>query len=137
MRKFRNIIIRDLNRCVIHFKCTNLDNIALKQIWYMYLEYIRANRGSTNPQTLSRSAYHIKKFYLNKVYYGLEHKRANVTLKPLRPSWLAYDFFDASCFTKLQEARKQEIASWLEKYSRAYFKPLGITHLVDEFFGSV
>lgn len=117
--------ITDINYGVVHFKWANLKNIAIKKAWYMCLEYITANGGSADPEIFKKNADKINQYYTNKEFRGHEYN-SRAQLVPVPSEWLNYSFFDPESFTKIHEARKQELKKWFKIYGNNYFNYLDI-----------
>ncbi len=123
----KEIYIEDINYGVIHFKCANLHNLAVKRVWYMCLEYIRANQN--NILSRQQNAAIINNFYNTRIFKGLERDNKNIMLKPLSPEWTAYSFFDKYAFIKPHILREREIMEWIKGYGTDYFAPLDIWNI--------
>lgn len=118
------IPIVDLNYGLIHFKHANLENIDIKKVWYMCLEFIGANKKA--PAEYRSNAHRVNQFY--QAEFALWSTRHVYTLKKVPKAWLAYDFFDESCFLKKLDTKQQDILAWFKEYGVDYFAPLAIWH---------
>lgn len=121
IKSHQDVRVENLDHCVIHFKCVNLKNLDVKRVWYMCLEYIRAQEKTRNP---AANAQKINQLYNGNVFAGIMPQNKQVTLKHVPDSWLAYDFFDEDSFARSHEYRIKDIMHWFEKYDKDYFKPL-------------
>ncbi len=118
--RVKTVAIKDINYGLVHFKCVNLNNIESKRVWYMCLEYIRANEIKQNKKA---NAHKLNKFYDRNVYSAIEKP----ILRKVPESWYkGYSFFDKRKFMEFSALRKDEVISWLKKYGPDYFKPLAI-----------
>ncbi len=122
----RELIVRDINHGIIHFKWVNFENILNKKIWYMMLEYIRAHEHWSNHDQ-NKIAHIINNFYNNREFKNMMPEEQNILLKPVPKSWYDYPFFDATCYTKLNQSRQCDIARWLETYGTDYFSRLDLS----------
>ena len=119
------VTIVDLKYGLIHFKHANLENITIKKVWYMCLEFINANKKQ--PANQQQNAENVNHFY--QAEFALQADNAHYVLKPLPPAWLDYSFFNIACFTKQLTTKQEEILAWFKEYGPDYFAPLAIWHI--------
>ncbi len=118
------IAIQDINRGMIHFKCANTDNIVVKRVWYMCLEFIRACAAAKDPID---SAKIINKCYDGHIYNGMFPTMEEMILKEVPKGWYkGYAFFDKKAFTAFNQYRKDEVLLWFDTYGLDFFKLLNI-----------
>lgn len=115
------VYVRDMNHCVIHFRFVNWGNIMIKRAWYMCLERIRL-KENLSQRFKHRTIQDINNFYSKTEPF---HERG-MKLKPVKPSWYNYPFFDGSCYSKEVVWRKNKILDWFQQYGRSYFSQLDI-----------
>lgn len=120
LESMQKIYVRD-TYTLLHFKYARLQNIYIKKVWYMCLEYIRAQECS-NDSTMQANL--IKEIYNNREFECLQPKPQQMKLRPIPQKWVAYPDIDFSVFTKPAQAQQIEIFMWLEKYGEDFFKPL-------------
>jgi hypothetical protein len=124
----KNIVVPDLKHGIVHFKYVNLEDIRIKKVWYMCLEYVNANRASNSENERIINADKINKFY-NKIYQNVAPENIEIKLTAVPEEWYAYPFFDRSAYEHLHKYRKKEIKKWFKKFGASYFEPLDIWHL--------
>ncbi len=120
--KKRTIKINDIDYCLVHFKCANLNNIEIKRIWYMCLEYIRASK--IKDKTIA--ATEINNRY-DEAYASILPDTKNISLKFVPQAWYqAYTFFNPLPFSQEFTLKKEEVRQWFLEYGKDFFKPLNI-----------
>lgn len=118
--------IHEIDHGVLHFKSVDLDEMACKRLWYMFLEYIKSNEKSSNFVLNAKS---INEFYA-KSYDGGDraHSLELARCKTTQFSWYNYPFFVKDIFDVQNSYRKRDIIFWAQKYGLEYFKDLNIWH---------
>lgn len=118
--------ISDINFGLLHFKSVNLEEVKVKKIWYMCLEFVNLNRISGSDKgVLVKNAKIINDFY-QKEFDSMLRENLSVKLSKCSAEWLAYPFFDKTCYEQLHDLRKKEVLHWLEMHGRDYFRQLNI-----------
>lgn len=117
------------NTCyvLLHFKYASLDSILIKKNWYMCLEFIRAQEKNNNALF---NATRINEVYDKKEFECLVPKQAQMRLKEIMPSWLAYNTIDFSSFSLLNIHYKNEINRWFNLYGEHRFDVLNLNKSV-------
>jgi glycosyltransferase involved in cell wall biosynthesis len=116
--------LTDLNYGLLHFKCANVENLKIKRLWYMFLDYIaltkknKANAHSNGKKVLD--------WYTT--YPKVPHSK-EIVLTKTNPEWFAYDFFKQEACMSEQKLKKDELLKWLRQYGKNFFEPL---HLSQE-----
>lgn len=114
----KQIIVRNINHGIVHFKWANFDNIYVKKRWYMMLEYMRANEHSQDREANLKRIIH---YYDKGEFKGTMPEEQGITLKTIRKEWYAYPFFDATVYTHYNYNRERDIREWLNAYGVDYF----------------
>ncbi len=116
---------KDLNYSILHLPFVSWDTTYVKRGWIMCLELIRL-KENLSVRFPNRTVKDINNFY--NTFHN--YREEGMKLAPTPPEWLAYSFFDKSCYTtRLVEWRKKEVQGWFRKYGRSYFSDLDIWHV--------
>ncbi len=124
--RVKSFFCKNLDNAVLHFKCVNLENLDIKRVWYICLEFIRLNETAASKEEREANAHHLNKVYNEYLYNGILSDVTEIYLTPMPPAWYGYDFFDGSCYTKASVKRLEEIEKWFSIYGIDYFKELDI-----------
>ena len=110
--KGRSCKIRGYQQGMLHLQFVNWKNLLVKNAWYCCLERIR------QPE---KSAAEINN------RYAIGKSEENIRFKKSKQQWLsAYDFFDSSIYSIVDDWRKTDIQVWFEQYGKDYFADLNI-----------
>lgn len=139
-----NIIINNLNHCLIHFKMVNLIEMCDKRAWYMCLEFIGLNKTIDNKKSFAQNAQIINQFYYRdsnlhinkdgKIYYRyINHDKnmifteKDIATKKIPSQWYKYYYFiNPEIFNKPSISRRDDIIKWFNKFGINYFSELNI-----------
>lgn len=125
-RANKEISVSDINFGLLHFKSINLEEVKVKKIWYMCLEYVNLNRHKgTDKSVFEKNAKIINDFY-KKEFDSMLRENLAVKLSRCPLEWFDYQSFDRSCYLHLHDLRKNEVLQWISLYGKDYFKPLHI-----------
>lgn len=123
----KNIVIKDINHGLLHYKYVNLEDVSVKKIWYMCVEYMNANKLENTHEARKKNAKKINEFYKNEFHSSLEDK-IKIKLTQVPNEWYDYPFFDRTQYDRLHVLRKNEVIGWLKSLGKRYFEPLNIWH---------
>lgn len=110
-RSSQDVVVKDINYGLLHFKSVNLNDRDLKRCWYMCLEFLRCGGN----QHRARS---ITDFYNRNVMIVPAH----VGRSRVPDSWLDYSFFNESCFSRNHSGRINDFTKWFNTYGVDYFR---------------
>lgn len=118
----------NVNYGLIHFKSVSLQDLREKKVWYMCLEFLRANQEKGIAADHNVHAEKINKFYQNE-FASMECDEALIRTTPVPVAWVDYSWFDAQEFKSSSIYRKNDILGWIETYGAQYFDSLSIWHI--------
>jgi hypothetical protein len=121
----KNILITDINHGLLHYKYVNMEDVTVKKIWYMCVEYMNANKDNSSSEARKKNARKINEFYKYEFQSSLG-STVKMKLTKVPSSWYEYSFFNHSQYDRIHMLRKNEIIGWLKKFGRKYFEPLNI-----------
>ncbi len=124
------IPVYDVTHSILHFQYIDLDVARTKFIWYMCLEFIHKWFDSDEQEraTVAQDinfVYHVARQKQQPPLFCTTNTHTNV----IPNVWYDYKNFDMTVFSrvsKLDEERKKEIVSWMNKYGSNFFRDLDI-----------
>lgn len=103
---------------LLHFDCINLQQYAIKQLWYRYLEHIR------DPE---------KPIDEINTFYHAEYLQKELPLYPTKSAWFAYPFFDESIFSRIHCWREKQIKQWIDLHGEHFFAGInGLEFIISQ-----
>ncbi len=122
------IIVADLNLGLLHFKSVNLQDINVKKVWYMCLEFIKIREDENNMDSIAEKAHNINTFYHNE-FASILCDQSAITISPVPKSWIAYPWLEKTEFKEINIYRKNDIIHWINTYGPDYFTLLDIWNI--------